>query len=56
MLSINRIAVATMVQATSAEAPAKAISWVSGRRRMNRVSLSDLRKTRLSGKRRSRNA
>lgn len=33
-----------------AEAPRKAKSCVEGRRRMNRVSLSDRKKTRRSGK------
>jgi len=45
---------ATIAHATIAVAPLKATSWVAGRRRMNRVSVSDRRNTRRSGKYRSK--
>src|SRR6056297_4187532 len=54
MLSITSTAVAMMVQATIAHAPVTAMSCVPGRSRMKRVSVSDRRNTRRSGKCRSR--
>ena len=50
MLSIRMMAVATIAQATNTALPVKASNWVSGFSRMNRVSVSDFRNRRRSGK------
>ena len=53
MLSISKIAVATMVQATNRTVPENASNWMAGRKRIKRVSVSERRKTRRSGNLRS---
>ena len=49
MLSISKNAVAISAQAKMAVLPAQPSNWVLGVRRMNFVSVSDLKNKRLSG-------